>query len=659
MNRFKRLLLATTAVVSVSSAHARAEEFRLDQLFVVGDSLSDAGTYSQVVVAGSGGALPSDIQYRFTNNAPDGSSLNYSQVLANELGIGPVLPNVLNGVVAPGGTRVAGSIETGGTNFAQGGARVAVGTDGLDGITRLPVTIQVDRLLEQNPQFGPTDLIIMWAGANDVEAIAEAGDADAGLQVVTAANQMAVQVQRVLDAGATNVVVVTVPDIANLTPLGASITDPADKAGLEALTAAYNNALVAGVGGKVTVVNSSAILGDILADPVRYGFSATDPFGTLACPGGTPGCIIGLNGTDNGEIFADLRHPSAAVNRVFAQMSHATLVAVGQVGVMPVATISALRQQSIGLESRLNLGAFFIGDKVTGERKRRPAGNIEVYGGAEAGFYESDAQQVVPGFDASTQVVKAAADVMITPNIMVGVGGSVDHGQVEFANDRGGFDSRLFVGALFGVAQIVPGVYVNGILGGGLIDVYEIDRNFGIRTNNGVTTESYEGDTEGTYFVARTNVGAVLPVGNGFFVNPSVGIAYETVNLDGYSESAIGGSAPGLAGSYGDLEYEGYRGTLALAGFYRPPSDPTWTLGLRASWEHDFNDDDIVVRHANGGSPLAPSIAPRPDDSYGLLSANVAKELSHSSVLNIQGSTNIAQDGVTGYTISAVLKYTF
>jgi outer membrane lipase/esterase len=335
-------------------------------------------------------------------------------------------------------------------------------------------------------------------------------------------------------------------------------------------------------------------------------------------------------------------------------MAASVLVDIGQVGAMPVATISALRQQSVGLEQRLNLGAFFINDDA-GNRIRRPVGNVEVYGGFEAGFYSSDAQQVVPGFDAATQVAKVAADVMVTDNVMVGAGVSIDHGQVDFADNRGGFDSRLFVGGVFGVAQVVPGVYVNGFLGGGLIDIYDIDRSF----SAGPARESYEADTDGTYFIARTNVGAVLPLGNGFAVNPSIGFAFERVDIDGYTEQAQGGSAPGLQATFGDLEYEGHRGTVALAGFYRPPSDPTWTFGLRGSWEHDFNDDDVAVPVGVGSAPINVQNAPRPDDSYGLLTATIVKELSHSTSLSFQGTTNVFQNGVDGYTGSLVLKHTF
>ncbi len=671
-----RALLASTALAMTVSTTAMAQEFRLDRLFVVGDSLSDGGTYSQAVQAGAalGGQAVPAIRYRFTDNRADGSSRTYAEVLADELGIA-LEPNLITGVPAAAGTPIAAlanDINVGGTNFAQGGARV--GERALDdaerapfGITQTPVTVQVDRLLANDRRFDSNDLVILWAGANDVlanSALVGGGartPQEAGQAIGVAATQMVTQVERVLDRGATNVVVVTVPDIGANTPLGTG-SSAQGSALLSGLTGAYNDILVNGVGGRVTLVDSDAVLSAVLDNPARYGFSAINQRGTVACAGSALNCIAGVNTNNDGNVrvFADPVHPSTQAHLILGQIAAAALVDIGQVGVMPVATISALRQQSLGLEQRLNLGAFFINDD-TGERIRRPVGNVEVYGGVEAGFYDSDSQQVVPGFDATTQVVKAAADVMVAPNVMLGIGGSIDHGQVEFEEGRGGFDSRLYVGGVFGVAQIIPGVYANGFLGGGLIDIYDIERNYDLRGLDGNTlaTESFEADTDGTYFIARANLGAVLPVGKGFFVNPSIGFAYERVDIDGYTEDSRGSTLEPTEATIGDLEYVGYRGTVALGGFYRPPSAPGWTFGLRASWEHDFNDDDVEVPFGVGSVPLNVQTAPRPDDSYGLLAATVVRELTHSTSMNLGASAVVGQNGVSGYTASLVFKHSF
>lgn len=681
----RKLLASTALALTLSTSAAVADEFRIDRLFVIGDSLSDGGAYSnfgrgttqqriegltnagQPVPAALTEARDNNIRYKFLNNAPDGSSQVYAEVVAEGLGI-TLEPNVITGDATP----------LGGNNYAQGGARVVIENTNpvllRNGVTQKTSRAQIDSLLAANPSFGGNDLVIYWTGANDVttneEEIRNDGElkSDAIADVELAARQAVAQVEELIAAGATNLVVVTVPDVGTSTPLGQSPGTAANATDLSDLSRAYNDILVDGVAGRATVVNAGEVIDDVLRDPTRYGFSDTAhlDLSQTSCVTGatTPSAVQCVEGGSTRPgitpVFADDRHPTALAHRVLGEMALSALVAIGQAGVIPVATISGLRQQSLGLEQRLNLGAFFINDD-NGKRIRRPVGSVEIYGGGEVGFYESDAQQVVPGFDATTQVLKVAADVMVTDDVMLGVGGSIDHGQIEYADGKGGFDSRLYVGGVFGVAQIIPGVYVNGFLGGGLIDVYDIDRNFNTTDLAGTVTSSnrYSADTDGTYFIARTNVGAVLPVGNGFAVNPSVGFAFEKVDIDGYNESARGGAPGALAARVGDLEYEGHRGTIALAGFYRPPSDPTWTFGLRASYEHDFNDDNVEVPFAVGTSPTNVQVAPRPDDSYGLLSATVVKELTHSTSLSLMGSTNFMQDGVDGYTASLVFKHSF
>ena len=88
---FTRLALASTMLTGLASL-AAAEELKFDDLYIIGDSLSDAGTYSQSVVAGSMGALPV-INYKFLTNAPDGSALTYGEVLGQSLGL-TLGPNV-------------------------------------------------------------------------------------------------------------------------------------------------------------------------------------------------------------------------------------------------------------------------------------------------------------------------------------------------------------------------------------------------------------------------------------------------------------------------------------------------------------------------------------------------------------------------------------
>ncbi len=627
--KFRKVLAAACATTMITSA-ALASELRIDRLFVIGDSLSDAGSIAGVPIT----------------NDVDGGAQTYATALAERLGISGA-PRFVRGTPNPGGT-----------NYAQAGAQATGGAP-------LNVTQQVNLMLQNDRvRFNDSDLVVLWIGNNDVigEAVSVAQQQQTPTRAIRniniAADTVVRQVKRLKNAGATKVVVVTVPDIGKNTPGSrVSLLDPdtpgfAEVAPLVSANAnAFNARVAAGIAGQdVAVINSDNLLSEILRNPGRYGFNADyslDPAASRECAGSAP-CID--DGT--GLVFADNIHPSAQAHALFAQAADSGLIAATQTGAIPVATLGGIRQSSIGLENRLNLGAIYTTDEA-GERAARGVGDFEVYGGGEVGFFESDAQQILPGFNAKTQVLKIAADVPVANKVVLGAGLSLDHGQVEFDDGRGGFDSRLLIGALFGVAEITRGVYVNGVLGYGVIDVYDIERNFDL----GNSRESYSGSANGTYFSAKLGTGAMIPVGNGFLVNPSIGLTYEKVKVDGFEERASNNGV--LARDFGSTEIDALRGTASLAGFYRPPSAQEWIIGLRASYEYEFNDDDLFVSSADQGGELAAQSAPRPDGKFGFLSGTVSHEFSEHSALTLGASTVIGLDGVDGYTASLIYKHKF
>ncbi len=170
---FRNLALASTMLTGLAGL-ATADELRFDDVFIIGDSLSDAGTYSQSIIAAGMGALPV-INYKFLTNAPDGSSLTYGEVLGNSLGLN-LGPNVYSAVPLAG----QGEVALGGTIYAEGGSRVTSpeGTafNPAAGVTTRSLSEQVDRLLTNTPKLGENDLVILWGGANDVFAQAASVD---------------------------------------------------------------------------------------------------------------------------------------------------------------------------------------------------------------------------------------------------------------------------------------------------------------------------------------------------------------------------------------------------------------------------------------------------------------------------------------------------
>lgn len=648
MRKFRQGV-ALCVAMGASLSMASAEELRFDRLHIVGDSLSDGGTYSQAVQAAGGGALPA-IRYRWLTNAPDGSSLTYGEVLARSLGI-TLNPNVITAVPVAGLPEIA----LGGTNYAEGGSRVSqqpgIGFNPATGITTTPVTTQVDRLLAANPVLNANDLIILWAGANDV--FAQSGAVGLGLPPATALANMAqaatdlvAQVTRVKAAGAQTVIVVTVPDIGT-TPFGVS-QGPAGSALLTALSAAFNTQLQAALGGAAVIVDSGKLLGAIQADPARYGFTApgaaTVPacFNALGAPIQSLGCIQGAPGVladSEQRVFADGVHPTAQAHAVFGQAAFAGLQAASQNGAIAVATLTALRQQSISIENRLNPTVMFVTDE-NGQRVRRAVGEMDFFASIEAGRYTGRAQQVTPGLKGTTQVAKLGFDVAVSPSATLGAGLSFDRGRVTFDGNRGGFKSDLVVGAIFGQVALSPSFYLNAAFGGGTIDVSDITRSFTL----GAATETYRGSTKGDYTFARIGGGALLPVSEGLLLNPFAQYTHEKVSIKGYTESAGAASL-----SYGNSDYTARRITVGLSATLSPTNMPDWKFNLRGSIEHDLNNNPLFVALGPTATTLGAVSAPRPDRTWGYVTATAVRELGRGSLLNVSLSASVGQSGTLGY----------
>ncbi|SHH80740.1 autotransporter domain-containing protein [Marivita hallyeonensis] len=649
---FRKLALAST-VLTCAASITSADELRFDDLFIIGDSLSDAGAYSQSVQAAGMGLLPV-INYKFLTNAPDGSSLTFGEVLGNELGLS-LGPNVYSAVPLAG----LQEVDLGGTIYAEGGSRVTnpsgIGFNTSQGITTRSLAEQVDRMLADRPKLGENDLVILWGGANDVFAQAGAVGVgaitpqDAAANMAQAATELVGLVDRVKNAGAESVIVVTIPDIGS-TPFGLS-SGPQGAALQTGLTDAFNNTLLASIGDKAVIVDSQKLLGALQADPAKYGFTAPNAATVPACPGSSLGCLQGVDASADSElrIFADGVHPTTSAHALFGQASFAGLQAATQTGAISIATMTALRQHGLSIENRMNPTVLRTTDE-NGAPRRREVGEVDVYASLDVGRFEGDAQQVTPGVEGTTRVLKAGADVVVAPNATIGAGISLDYGEVDFDNDAGGFDTDLVIGVVFGQVALSPKYYLNAAFGGGRVNVDDITRSFAL----GPATETYTADTEGDYRFARIGGGALYAINSQVRLNPFAHYTWERVSLDGFTESDGAASL-----SFGETEYESSRITAGLSALITPENMDGWTFNLRGSIEHDFNDDPLEVSLGPNANTLGTVSAPRPDQTWGYIAGSVVKEFGSGSFLSLTGSSSIGLDGSRGFTGALTYKMTF
>ncbi|OWJ57389.1 SGNH/GDSL hydrolase family protein [Paraburkholderia caledonica] len=296
---------------SNGSAAAPAGGINL-QIVSFGDSLSDVGTYAPIASAVGGG--------RFTTNPGQVWTQDVAQYYGDTLSAAYTI-DFTHKLSAQSGL-----------GYAEGGATVATPANQSDFLTEvignveMPVTQQVSRYLAAHRSFNTNQLVLVWAGANDV---LRAGALSAAAQTVeTAATTLAEVVGQIAQNGATHIVVVNVPNI-GLSPKGLASADGG--ANLAQLSQLFNGSLNAalqsnGLQGKVIQIDSYSWMNQIVADFQANGFAvsntsvACDPTKTphataLLC---SPPTYVTAN-ADQTYMFADDLHPTTHLHTLFAQ----------------------------------------------------------------------------------------------------------------------------------------------------------------------------------------------------------------------------------------------------------------------------------------------------------------------------------------------------
>lgn len=235
-------------------------------LISFGDSLSDLGSYSPRNAAVGGG--------KFTVNPGPIWVENIARHYDLKIG-----PNRTGGWGFP-------IAVMGGTAYGEGGSRVSQqpGSNNTDaskgpgsGQTTRPVREQIDtHLASHGGKFQPDDLVLVWAGANDVfrhvlfvpapsQEVAEA-------RIRDAADELAADVRRMAAAGAHRMVVLNLEDYGT-TPSSRSAS--AEKAALlTAVGRAFNAQLAKGLMGTgAMLVDVERLYSRIKEEPTKFGLT--------------------------------------------------------------------------------------------------------------------------------------------------------------------------------------------------------------------------------------------------------------------------------------------------------------------------------------------------------------------------------------------------
>jgi len=217
-SRYSCRVLAAIAVFTLAATAAIAQVRDYTRIVVFGDSLSDTGNVAHLTFAKYGIPVPSPIGGNYTlGRFTDG----YDTILAAQNYFGVWVEQLSASI--PSHPAVTNSLD-GGTNYSYGFALTGGGTSALQ-LAGGQVTVDVENMgrqitdyLSTHPKINSKTLFVVWGGSNDVL------NATSPTQVVTAAIQETLDIQRLIAAGATQILVLNLPPL-GLTPrLNGSLT---------------------------------------------------------------------------------------------------------------------------------------------------------------------------------------------------------------------------------------------------------------------------------------------------------------------------------------------------------------------------------------------------------------------------------------------------
>jgi outer membrane lipase/esterase len=259
----------------------------INQLVVFGDSLSDNGN----AAIAQGGTVPGNYAPNAYTDGPNttpptaGPFGLWVDQLAPKLGVSDPTPFL-----------------AGGTNYAV--ASALTGSNGLDGVSD-----QLNYFGASHLGGAPSDaLYTFWAGANDIAA---------GSNPTTAADNIYANIQTIAAGGGKTFLWLNLPLLGE-TPNGAASGGAAFLNGASALFDtewSIDLAKLQSQGINVIGVDVESLFGQILADPIAYGFTnVTDPAQNTA-------------GNPNDYLFWDGEHPTTAGDALVADLAFADLTA--------------------------------------------------------------------------------------------------------------------------------------------------------------------------------------------------------------------------------------------------------------------------------------------------------------------------------------------
>lgn len=566
MRRFRVSLTATAVALALAAGSASAQ---FTNIFFVGDSLTDSGSFRPVLPPGTG---------LFTTNPGP----VWSQVLAQRYGL------------------AADPANQGGTNLAEGGARV---TD-LPGVPNSPPTATATPIANQIAQLtsaGPLDdraLYVVWGGSNDIlfQLGALAAGAITPLQLqanVGAAAGSLVQQVAILDAaGARNIVVFNLPDI-GATPFGVASGQAAQ---ISALSGLYNSTLIGGLdalGTPTMRVNIFAFFNEASANPAAFGFSNIS---TPAC-GTTPSLLCtsaNFVAPDAAStfLFADGVHPTTAGHAAIAQLVGSMIEGPARIGALAEAPLGVEHATFRAIDARM----------ISGVNAPRATNKFDLWVSYDYGRNDFDGSFLSGNAEVNT--ITAGGDLKLSDRLLIGGAFGYSDNQGDFGGGNGGYELKEWTGTVYAGYGAGPW-YVGATLGAGDLDFNDVHRTIPL----GALSRTESGDTRGWHMMGSVLGGYWFTYGD-WLHGPFARLAYQEIHVKGFAER--GNDSTALV--YGEQER---KSLITSLGWQVAGRIANVRPFARVAWQLESEDDDRFVTASSatlGGQYSVPVI--KPDNNY-------------------------------------------
>ncbi|MCX7174025.1 MAG: autotransporter domain-containing protein [Proteobacteria bacterium] len=611
------------AVALCCSASAWASSY--NNVYVFGDSLSDAGAFTNFVAA-----IGRPTANRFTTNP--------GTIWAENIGISYGIA-VTPGYALNPTTSVFSA--TGGNDYAIGGARVTL-TPGVFSPSAaiaaniVPLTNQITTNLGQTGGVAnPNALYLFWGGANDV--FYQSGAVAVGLPVAnaaaavgTAAADAVTQIKRLQTSGARNLVVLALPDM-GINPYATSL-GAAGAGLLTGLSGAYDAALKQGLSAagvnNIAYLDPRGLFAYIYARPAAYGITNT----TIPACGASSSLGCGTAQQIPGSstyMFADGVHPSAASQKIISDWVYATLEAPSRFSAMAALPIGRLDAQWRALDNR----------RLNNETADTPSGQgFFVTGDYAPGNWDATAN--LPALSGNGKSITVGVD-RIWGTLVGGFAIGLSNNDFDLGGNAGKLKYNETILSAFGSSRMED-FYSDATLSYSSLD-FDTTRNVAL----GPLTIANSGSTKASLWGFKLGGGYNLKRGN-LVHGPVAALSWEKVKVDGFSESA------GVtAMSFGDQSRESMRHRIGWQAVWQVQSDfAVLSPYLRLTHEKEYKDNQGSVSARMFDSPFTFSVPTTGQKAgYGMLAFGTQMKFRELTA-HIGATTNFNQSGTRNSSIT-------